>query len=68
MEGFEIQISNGKITIEAKGFFGEVCITETEKIIKLLEQLGIEVNLEELQKKPEFFMSVGTTSKNKIDV
>ncbi len=67
MPGFKISVSEGKVLIEAEGFKGSVCITETEKIISILKQLGIEIDVEEIQKKPEFYLS-NEANKNEIGI
>lgn len=40
---------DGKLHIRTSGFSGKTCLKEAERLIKLLQQAGLEVNTEDLQ-------------------
>jgi len=47
---------DGNVIIDFYGFVGKTCETETLKLIKKLEELGITVNITDEQKKPEYYV------------
>lgn len=53
---------DGKITIDLNGFEGTACVTELRKLILNLRDLGVSVDVEHEEKKPEYYV----TSKNKV--
>ena len=65
MKKINVKIKNGKITLETSGFEGPACIAEAEEIYRILKEAGVEIDLEKLEKKPEFYHaeSVGTLYK-----
>ena len=44
---------DGSVTIETEGFKNSACLKESEKIIKLLSEMGIKTGNKELKLKPE---------------
>ena len=46
---------DGKVMFDYDGFVGGACFREAERILKHLKELGVEVDIEQVIKKPEFY-------------
>ena len=47
---------DGTFEIETSGFKDHSCVDELDKAIKELEALGIETEIKEMKKKPEYYV------------
>jgi len=47
----------GKIIVEGIGYIGDECINDLQRIQQVLSSLGVQVNVEIQQKKPEAYIS-----------
>ncbi|RLE62486.1 MAG: hypothetical protein DRJ47_10595 [Thermoprotei archaeon] len=49
--------NDGKIVVEGIGYVGDQCLIDLQKLKNALQSLGIDVDIEMQQKKPEAYMS-----------
>ena len=48
---------DGKVVVEGIGYVGDECLADLAKIQQVLSSLGVQVNVEIQQKKPEAYIS-----------
>ena len=53
MKNVKIVIKDGKISIDFAGYHTDACLKDAKKIIESLKTLGIKVEMEDEQRKPE---------------
>jgi len=58
----------GRITIDAEGFVGKTCLVATEKLEKILKDLGISLDNKQVHLKPEFYARETVAEKRKVQV
>lgn len=46
---------DGKVKIQWSGYQGEECFTEARKLYNLLRSMGVDVELERVEKTPEYY-------------
>ncbi|MEM4449344.1 MAG: hypothetical protein QXQ33_00770 [Nitrososphaerota archaeon] len=57
MKFIKIIIDGDNLTIETEGFLGKECVSEVDKLIQYLKNLGLEFNAEKIEYKNEYFVS-----------
>jgi len=55
MKKLGIYVTDDGVIIDANGFIGKECVVETEKILAELEKLGIEIDINEVKLKKEYY-------------
>jgi len=49
--------NDGKVIVEGIGYIGDQCLVDLQKLQEALKSLGIEINIEFQQKKPEAYVA-----------
>lgn len=56
MKQIEFEVSeDGSVKIKTKGFQGEACMKEVEKVLAELKKAGIDASTDKVEKTPEYY-------------
>ncbi len=54
-----IRTNGEKIVIEGEGYHDDRCIVDLKKLVEELREYGVEVEIKEVEKKPEAYIKSG---------